>query len=255
MGVTDTHSHIYLEAFDADRDDVVARAQSAGVHTILLPNVDASTIERLHHTEHQYACCKAMMGLHPTSVKENWRDELAIVQSWLFKRSYCAVGEIGIDLYWDKTFLIEQIDVFEQQIKWAIELDLPVVIHCREAFAEVFASLDRCYTPALRGVFHSFSGGVDELRKIEGYATFKAGINGVVTFKNSQLPSVISQFDPSLFVFETDAPYLAPTPYRGKRNEPAHVTNVADLIAELYGLSKTQLNEIIEANVQMVFGK
>lgn len=253
MTVTDTHSHIYLEQFDEDRDEVVKRALEAGVQAILLPNVDVETIDRMHQTEEKYACCKAMMGLHPTSVKENWEQELEIVRSWLFKRSYVGVGEIGLDLYWDKTFLKEQILVFEEQLKWAMELELPVVIHCRDAFPEVFEVLDRCYTPRLRGVFHSFSGGEDEMRKVAGYGTFKAGINGVVTFKNSQLSSVIKQFDPELFVVETDAPYLAPTPHRGRRNEPAYVVDVLKFLAHCYGMQETQMAQIFESNVKALW--
>ncbi|PZX17367.1 TatD DNase family protein [Breznakibacter xylanolyticus] len=255
MSWIDTHSHIYLDAFDDDRDNVVARAIESGIQHILMPNVDISTIDRMHQAEQRYACCKAMMGLHPTSVNSHWQDALAVVDGWLKRRAYVAVGEIGVDLYWDKTFINEQIEVFEQQIRWAIDLDLPIVIHCRDAFPEVFAVLDRCHTSRLRGVFHSFSGGVDELQKVAQYGTFKAGINGVVTFKNSQLADVISRFDASLFLLETDAPYLAPVPHRGRRNEPVYLLRVAERVALALGLSMSELSEVMAQNTRDVFGQ
>ena len=252
--LTDTHSHIYLEEFDADRDEVVARSLRVGVSTIFMPNVDSSTIERMHQAEDRYSCCKSMMGLHPTSVKENWREELAIIQSALFSRKYVGVGEIGIDLYWDKTFLSEQKEVFTRQIQWAIELDLPIAVHCRDAFAEAFDVVDQCYTPKLRGVFHSFSGGKEELSKLASYKTIKAGISGMLTFKNSQLRNFIGDFDPGLFVVETDAPYLSPVPHRGRRNEPSYVVEVAAAMATVFNLSDEQMNDVLEDNVKAIFG-
>ena len=231
----DTHSHIYTEEFDEDRSVVVKNALDCGVKKILLPNVDASSIERLHQTEKEFSdVCIAMMGVHPTSVKEDYQTELSIVKQWLDKRPYIAVGEIGIDLYWDKTFRKEQMEVFEQQIIWAKEKDLPIVIHCREAFPEVFEVVEKQLDEKLRGVFHSFTGSSDDAKRIEEYGTFLMGINGVVTFKNTHLREALKDVSINKLVLETDAPYLAPVPYRGKRNEPSYIKKVAATLSDVY---------------------
>lgn len=232
----DTHSHIYLPEFDADRQLVVERAKNQGVATILLPNIDSRSIAPMLQTEKEFDNCLAMMGLHPTSVKDDYKKELDIVENHLSQRPFIGIGEIGIDLYWDVTHKQQQLDVFEQQLKWAIDLSLPVVIHCREAFPEVFQVVDKVHDGRLKGVFHSFGGGIDELQHIIGYKTFKVGINGIVTFKKSTLPEVLEKADPSLLLIETDAPYLAPHPHRGKRNEPMYVPLVAQRLAQVYGI-------------------
>ncbi|WP_244825585.1 TatD family hydrolase [Carboxylicivirga linearis] len=231
----DTHSHIYTEEFDEDRSAVVKNALDSGVRKILLPNVDASSIERLHQTEKEFPdVCIAMMGVHPTSVKEDYQAELDIVKQWLDNRPYIAVGEIGIDLYWDKAFRKEQMEVFEQQIIWAKEKDLPIVIHCREAFPEVFEVVEKQLDDKLRGVFHSFTGSADDAIRIEEYGSFLMGINGVVTFKNTHLREALKDVSINKLVLETDAPYLAPVPYRGKRNEPSYIQKVAGTLSEVY---------------------
>nr|WP_321405633.1 TatD family hydrolase [uncultured Carboxylicivirga sp.] len=231
----DTHSHIYSEEFDQDRLEIIKAAREVGVKKILLPNVDASSIERMHQTESEFPeMCTAMMGVHPTSVKEDYKKELEIVKHWLDKRSYIAVGEIGIDLYWDKTFLKEQMEVFEQQIIWAKELDLPIVIHCRDAFPEVFEVVEKQLDEKLKGVFHSFTGDINDAKRILEYGSFMMGINGVVTFKNTHLRDVLKEVPLNKLVLETDAPYLAPVPYRGKRNQPAYIEKVAHTLSQVY---------------------
>lgn len=253
MTLTDTHSHIYLEEFDADRAEIVHRAAEAGVGTILMPNIDSQTIDRMHQTEAMFTNCHAMMGLHPTHVKENYEHELAIIEQHLHQHPYVAVGEIGIDLYWDKTFLPQQIIAFERQINWAKELHLPIVIHCRDAFPEVFEVLDRLNDNRLTGVFHSFSGGVDEIKKVAAYGGFKVGINGIVTFKKASLPEVVAAVSPDLVIVETDAPFLAPHPHRGKRNEPSYVRLVAEKLAEIYQLPFPKMAEILDTNSRQIF--
>lgn len=246
--IIDTHSHIYLEQFDDDRDIVMNSAKEAGISNILLPNIDSETITRLHETEDRYDVCHAMMGLHPTSVNKNYKKELDIIENHLDKRSYVGVGEIGIDLYWDKTFIREQIIAFEQQIIWAKELALPIVIHCREAFNEVFEVVDKLHDNKLTGVFHSFGGSLDDAKHIMSYQSFKLGINGVVTFKNSKLPSVLENVSPENIVIETDAPYLAPVPYRGKRNQPLYLKSILEKLSLIYHLNISELEQIVEKN-------
>jgi TatD DNase family protein len=251
--LTDTHSHIYLEEFDNDRAEMLLRANDAGVTTILMPNIDRSTVELMHRVEAQFPNCHAMMGVHPTSVKDDFEDELAAVEKHLHQRPYIAVGEIGIDLYWDKTHLREQIIAFERQIEWAKELQLPIVVHCRDAFAEVFEVLDRLNDASLRGVFHSFSGGGDEIKHVARYGGFKVGINGIVTFKKAALPEVVAAVNPSLLVVETDAPFLAPHPHRGRRNEPSYVPLIVSKLSEVYNLPYDTMVEILGQNSQEVF--
>ncbi len=250
----DTHSHIYLKEFDEDRETVLRVARESGVKHILMPNVDASTIERMHGLElKDPAFLKAMMGVHPTSVKEDYKKELEIVKQNLELRSYIAVGEIGIDLYWDRTYIKEQIEVFEQQIIWAKELGLPVVIHCRDAFAEVFAVVEKQLDSKLKGVFHSFTGSVDEAKRIVDYGSFVMGINGVVTFKNTNLREVLKKVSLEKIVLETDAPYLAPVPYRGHRNEPAYICNIVETLAEVYHLPEEHIIAQTSENASGIF--
>ncbi|WP_430813290.1 TatD family hydrolase [Carboxylicivirga sp. RSCT41] len=250
----DTHSHIYLSEFDEDRAEVVERAKSAGLKKILLPNVDGDTIESMHQLEEQFSgFCHAMMGVHPTSVDKNYKRALDEVKKHLDARAYIAVGEIGIDLYWDKTYRAEQMEAFEQQIIWAKELKLPIVIHCRDAFAEVFEVVEKQLDDKLFGVFHSFSGGHEEAQRILSYNNFMMGINGVVTFKNTNLREVVKEIPLNKLVLETDAPYLAPVPKRGRRNEPAYLEKVAETIALVHGVEIEEVKKQTTINATQLF--
>lgn len=250
----DTHSHIYLEEFDEDRSLVVQNASAKGVKHVLLPNVDASTIDRMHQLEKdEPEICRAMMGLHPTSIKEDYKAELEIVKQWLETRPYIAVGEIGIDLYWDKTYLREQMEAFEQQIIWAKELGLPIVIHCRDAFPEVFEVVESQLDSKLNGVFHSFTGNINEAKRILEYGSFMMGINGVVTFKNTHLREVVKEVPLDKIVLETDAPYLAPVPHRGRRNEPSYILKVAETLSQVYNQSLEVIIAQTSENALQIF--
>lgn len=250
----DTHSHIYLSDFDDDREGVIKRARDIGVERILLPNVDAGTIEVMHRLEAEYSgYCDAMMGLHPTSVKSDYQEALEQVRQYINARKYVAIGEIGIDLYWDKTFKIEQMEAFEQQINWAKEKKLPIVIHCRDAFPEVFEVVEKQLDDTLCGVFHSFSGGVNEAMRILDYQSFMIGINGVITFKNTNLREVIKEVPLKKLVLETDAPYLAPVPKRGKRNEPAYLVKVAEALADVYNVNVDEVKQQTSVNAKLLF--
>lgn len=250
----DTHSHIYLPEFDEDLKSVVDNAKAAGVEKILLPNVDADTIGRMLKVESMFPdLCHAMMGLHPTSVKADYKEHLQVIESHLQSRKYMAIGEVGIDLYWDKTYRNEQMEVFAQQLQWAKQMDLPVVIHCRDAFAEVFEVVEAHLDNQLRGVFHSFSGGVEELERITGYKNFIVGINGVVTFKNTNLREVLTHTSLDSVVLETDAPYLAPVPHRGRRNEPAYLTKIVAQLSEVFKVSEEEVRTCTSANAKKMF--
>ena len=229
----DTHSHIYSEEFDADRTETVDRARKAGIQHIILPNVDRDSLTRMLALEAQYpGFCHAAIGLHPTSVKENYAEELALVDSELKRRKWVAIGEIGIDLYWDKTFLTEQIKAFQQQVEWALAYKLPVIIHVRNSFRETMNALTPYKNCGLTGVFHSFTGTLEEAREIIDFGGFMLGINGIVTFKNSGLAAVVGKIDLKHILLETDSPYLTPAPHRGKRNESAYVSLVCKKLAE-----------------------
>jgi TatD DNase family protein len=237
MYFVDTHTHLFLEAFDPDVHEVIRNATAAGVTRFCLPNIDLATIDRLHALSDQYPRqCYPMMGMHPTSVNRDFRKEAAIIESWLGKRKYIAIGEIGIDLYRDKTFLKEQVEAFEIQLRWSIEKNLPVAIHAREAFPEVLKSIHKIGADQLRGVFHSFGGSREELEAIAHLQNFMISINGVVTYKNATLRDYLALFPLDRVLLETDAPYLAPVPHRGKRNEPAYLPCIAEKLAEVYGL-------------------
>lgn len=254
-GLIDTHAHIYLADFDEDRGAVVDRAIEANVEAVLLPNVDQTTVQRM------YDLCDAypdfafpMMGLHPTSVDENYIQHLNQIESYLPTRMHHAIGEVGLDLYWDKTFAREQVETFMEQMRWAMTLNLPVVIHTREAYKEVFDCVHRVGDARLRGVFHCFSGSADDLREIIGFQSFKVGIGGVVTFKNSNLRDILKE-TPALdkLLLETDAPYLSPVPYRGKRNEPAYMTYTVKKLAEVFEMEVEQLQAIVHQNTLDLF--
>lgn len=252
----DTHSHIYAEEFDSDRAEVIARAKAAGITKIILPNVDSESLPRMLQLESEYpGYCFAAIGLHPTSVKENYAEELAIVKKELERREYVAIGEIGIDLYWDKSFLKEQIQVFVQQIEWALEYNLPVIIHVRDSFSETMQVLEQFRGKGIKGVFHSFTGTIDQATEIIDFGGFYIGINGIVTFKNSGLDAVVLQIDPRYLLLETDAPYLTPAPFRGKRNESEYLTLVATKLANTFNMNFNQLTKITTGNAYKLFKK
>lgn len=250
----DTHSHIYSEEFDADRAETVQRAKEAGITHIILPNCDSGTLPQMLALEAAYPdYCYAAIGLHPTSVKENYEEELALIESELKRRSWIALGEIGIDLYWDKTFLPQQIKAFQLQIKWALQYNLPVIIHVRDSFQETMKALEPFKNKGLRGVFHSFTGTLEEAQEIITFGGFKLGINGIVTFKNSGLASVVEKIDLKHILLETDSPYLTPAPHRGKRNESAYTQLVANKLAEIYNCSPELIDEQTTLNAKSLF--
>lgn len=251
----DTHSHIYQEDFDADIEQIIANARQHDIDKILLPNIDSDSISRMHQLCKKFPSeCYPMMGLHPTSINLSYPDELKIIRKHLENHPYIAIGEIGIDLYWDKTYLKEQIIAFEEQLKWSVEFDIPVVIHNRESFPYIMDSLHKIGTDKLRGVFHSFGGTQDELRSILEIPSFLIGINGVITFKNSSLKDYITDAPLNRIVLETDAPYLAPVPYRGKRNEPVYMLKSAEKLAEIYNITLEELSGQTTENAVKLFG-
>lgn len=255
MLLTDTHAHLYAEQFDNDRGEMIKKSIDLGIKRIFLPNIDSSSINSMLALEQAFPKnCFAMMGLHPCSVNSNYKKELAIAEQWLAKRNFCAIGEIGIDLYWDKTYLKEQQDAFITQINWAKQHNLPFVIHCRDAFNEIFEILDKLNDETMRGIFHCFTGTLEQAKHIISYGGFKLGIGGVVTFKNAGLDKVVEQINLKHIVLETDAPYLAPTPYRGKRNETPYLINIADKISDLHQLSIEKIAKITTDNAKEVFG-
>ena len=241
----DTHSHIYLEEFDSDRDEMLLRAKNAGVEKIYLPNIDSSSIERMKTLNKQYPeLCPMMMGLHPSSVKENYNEELAIVEKELETPNiYKAIGEIGLDTYWDKTFIEQQKLVFFKQIEFALALKLPIIIHVRNAFNETFEVLKQFKGNLPKGIFHCYSGNEEIAKKVISMG-FKLGIGGVVTFNNSGLQKVVQACKTKDLVLETDAPFLAPTPYRGKRNEPSHLPFIVKKIAALKNISEKEVEDL-----------
>jgi len=250
---TDSHTHLYHFAFEKDRDQMIQRAIDSGVNRMLLPNIDSSTIVPLFSLAERFPKhCLPMMGLHPTSVKANYLDELRLIEVALENKDIIAIGETGMDLYWDKTFLKEQEEVFATQIRWALELDLPLVIHARDSFQEIFKVMDKEGSPELRGVFHSFTGGLDELERALAF-NFMIGINGIVTFKNSNLSEVVRSIPTKMLLLETDSPFLAPHPYRGKRNESSYLIETAKKVAEIYNLSQEELARITSSNAEHLF--
>ncbi len=254
MILIDTHTHLYSEEFDGDRKEAVERCLANHITKLYLPNVDSDSIPRMLELEQQFPeHCFAMMGLHPCSVKENYKEELAIAKSWLDKRKFAAVGEIGIDLYWDKTFLKEQQEALVTQINWALEFNLPIVIHCREAFDEIYEVLSS-FKKLPTGIFHCFSGNKEQADKVIALGGFKLGIGGVLTFKNSGLDKVVEQLDMQHFVLETDSPYLAPIPHRGKRNESSYVKLVAEKLSLIKNISLEEVAEITTKNALEIFG-
>ena len=253
--IIDTHSHLYAEEFQEDRLEVLQRAQQTGIGAILLPNIDTDSIGPLEQLADSSPICVPMMGLHPTYVKENWQQELAAIEAQLFAapERYCAVGEIGIDLYWDDAFLEAQKEVFRTQVQWAKKLKLPIAIHVRKAFEELFAVLDSEWTPELSGVFHCFTGSKEQVQRVLKYQNFYFGIGGVLTYKNAGLAEVVKEIPLDKLLLETDAPYLSPVPFRGKRNEPAYLSEVVCKLHEVLGLSVAELEAYTSANAIKLF--
>ena len=250
MQLIDTHAHIYLDEFNSDRETVMKDAGIAGIQYIIMPAIDASTHENMIEFNKNYSQCLMMMGLHPCSVKNNYREELQIVSDYLPMHSFYAIGEIGLDFYWDKTFVNEQYEAFHQQINFAINYNLPIVIHSRNALDECIKVVKQY--PGLKGVFHCFSGTEEQAEEILE-TEFYMGIGGVLTFKNSGLDKVVSKIGLDRLVLETDAPYLAPVPYRGKRNQPAYVKIVAEKLSELLRLPLQEVAELTTNNALKLF--
>ena len=252
--LVDTHAHLYLKEFEADQQDVILAAKQKGIAKILLPNIDSSTVGDLNKMCLQFPnYCYPMMGLHPGSVNQEYEKELDIIKKELDEGNYIAIGEIGIDLYWDSTFLKEQIAAFELQIDWAKEFGLPIVIHARDSFAEIFQVLDEKIDDRLFGVFHCFTGDLAEVEKILNYKSFLFGIGGILTFKNAGLDKVVTHIPLNKIILETDAPYLAPVPFRGKRNESAYVNYVVEKLAEVKGEPTNQIIRQTGINVAELF--
>lgn len=249
----DTHAHIYASEFDHDRDDVIARARQVGIEKILMPNIDLDSIAPMLATEKAYPdLCRSMMGLHPCYVNADVKQTLATIYNWFSHHSFIAVGEIGIDLYWDKTFKAEQEMAFLTQLNWAKELKLPVVIHTRDSLNETLALLKQAQDGNLRGVFHCFGGSLEEAKAINDLG-FHLGIGGVSTFKNGGMEQVIPHLDLNYVILETDCPYLAPVPHRGKRNEPQFTQLIAERIATLRSISVAEVGRITNSNVNGLF--
>lgn len=251
----DTHTHLFAEEFDEDRSEVVNRSIAAGVQKMLLPNIDESTVERMYQLCNDFPSnCYPMMGIHPCSVKKEVHQQLENFKKLMENKSFIAIGEIGIDLHWDKESLSEQEIAFRTQVQWAKEMELPVVIHARKSYNELFAILDEETNEKLTGVFHCFSGSKEQLKKIKSYG-FKIGIGGVVSFKNAGLAEVLQFASIDDIVLETDSPYLSPVPFRGKRNESSYLLHVAEKLSEIFAVSLSEIEERTTQNAQKLFSK
>ncbi len=256
--IIDTHTHLYSEQFDTDRDTMIQRAIDAGVTKMLLPNIDVTSIQGMHDLTLRYPQnCFPMYGLHPGYVAKDWQQQLDVLHEELKANLHnaVAIGEIGMDLYWDKTCVEEQKLAFRQQINWAKEYQLPIVIHARDAFDEIFEILDEVNDDTLTGVFHCFTGTLEQAQKIMQYGGFMMGFGGVLTYKKSELPAVLAQIPLNYVLVETDAPYLPPTPYRGKRNESAYVVHVLEKMVDIFSVSYPELAEITTRNAEVMFPK
>lgn len=250
----DTHTHLYAEEFDEDRKEAIQRALNKGINEFYLPAIDSESHEKMLKLESEYPNqIFSMMGLHPCYVKpESWEKELEIVKNYLDQRPFPAIGEIGIDLYWDKSTLDIQVKAFEQQIDWAIEKDLPIVIHTRESFDETFKVLERKKHPKLRGIFHCFSGNLDQAKHALDL-NFILGIGGVVTFKNGKIDQFLNEIPLDKIVLETDSPYLAPVPFRGKRNESSYLDLVAGKLVDIYKTDFAEIDRVTSENAKKMF--
>ena len=249
----DTHSHIYSEEYNGEIDEVIKRALECDVKKILLPNIDSSSIKMMLDTTNRYKnICFPMMGLHPTSVKDDFEEELEVVEYWLGKQKFYGIGEIGIDLYWDDTYREEQEYVFKRQLKYAKKLNLPISIHTRDSFDITLQIIKTEFQSQNKGVFHSFTGTIEQAKLVIGMG-FKIGVGGIVTFKNSGIDKVISQLNPSDIVLETDSPYLSPSPRRGKRNESSNLIYIVQKLAEIFDLSTDSISEITTETANKLF--
>ena len=253
LKIIDTHTHLYLHEFENDIGEVMNNAIKKGIEKFYLPSIDSTEHERLFTLENKYpGKCFAMMGLHPCSVNENYHKELALVNDWLQKRKFAAVGEIGLDFYWDKTFIDQQYESFHQQIEWALGLNLPVVIHTRNAMQEAIDVVRQYTAKGLHGIFHCFSGSYQNALDIID-AGFLLGIGGVVTYKNAGVAEVIKEIDLAHIVLETDSPYLTPVPFRGKRNESSYIKYVVQKLSEIKNISIEEVAGITTANAEKIF--
>ncbi|HTA27770.1 MAG TPA: TatD family hydrolase [Bacteroidia bacterium] len=256
MQLTDTHTHLFAEEFDADRAEMMQRAIDKGVTSCFLPNIEVSTISAMLKMCDEFpANCYPMMGLHPCSVNANYEQQLAEIKTWFDKRKLYGIGETGIDLFHDITFAEEQKKALRIQIEWAKEMNLPIILHCRNSFNEVMEIITEMHDERLKGIFHCFGGTLEEAQRVMDLKTFKMGIGGVVTYKNSTLPQVLKEVPLSYIVLETDSPYLPPVPYRGKRNESSYIWQVADKLSEIYRLTIEKIAEITTQNARDVFGE
>ncbi len=254
MILTDTHTHLYSEAFDEDRSEVIKKAIDEGISRFFIPAIDSTYTAAMLALKQDYPeNMFLMMGLHPTHVKKNYQDELKHVEEMLENGNFCAIGEIGIDLYWDKTLLPQQQEAFRHQISLAKKYGLPIVIHCREAFDQIFEILEEERSETLFGIFHCFTGSIEQARKAISY-NMKLGIGGVVTFKNGKIDTFLKEIDLKNIVLETDSPYLAPVPYRGKRNESSYLIKVLERLSDIYGIDKKEIARITTSNSKAVFG-
>jgi len=254
MMFIDTHTHLFVEQFNEDREEVVQRATDAGVEVMLLPNIDLESIPQMNELAAKYPNnCFPMMGLHPGSVDQNWKQTLQTIEKELFENKYIAVGEIGIDLYWSREFEEAQKEVFRQQVLWAKELGKPIVIHAREAFDEIFEIIDELNDESLTGIFHCFTGTLEQANHVIDYGGFKMGLGGVLTYKKSGLDKVIENVDLKHLVLETDSPYLPPTPYRGKRNESSYLLHIAEKLADVQSITLKQVAEVTTQNAKEIF--
>ncbi len=255
----DTHTHIYEPEFDDDRDEVIARAEAAGVTTFMLPAIDRESYDRMLELSRRHACCKPMMGLHPTSVNDNpdYRDDLELVERLLREppdvERFYAVGEVGLDLYWSREWQRQQTEVFERQVELSLEHDLPLVIHVREAWGPTLDVLERYRGRGLRGVMHAFTSNEENYRKVKRLGEFKFGIGGVVTYKNSGLAATVARMEMDDLVIETDAPYLTPVPFRGRRNEPSYLLYICEKIAEAKGVTPEEVMRRTTENASSLF--
>jgi len=254
MKFIDTHCHLYAKEFDEDIDDVIRRSRENGVEKFYLPAIDSSTLQAMLELEKKFPGeCIAMVGLHPCSVKENYKEELQIIEGLLEQRKFAAIGEIGLDFYWDRSYDLNQYNAFHTQIEWAKQYDLPVIIHSRESIQQSINEVERHQDGKLKGIFHCFSGSGEAAKEIVDLG-FYLGIGGVVTYKKSTLPEALKNIDLEFIVLETDSPYLAPVPFRGKRNESSYLIYVAQKLAELKGVSIEEVAVITTANAQKIFG-